>query len=103
LAGNANNTAVDKLYYREGTTSGWRTWLSIPFENRANTFTQVNTFSNQVIISYTTDAKLTEASGALLIGTTSGEHIAIDTNEIMAKATASTANTLYLNNEGGLV
>ena len=103
LAGNANNAAADKLYYREGTTSGWRTWLSIPFENRANTFTQVNTFTNQVVISYANDVGVGGKSGVLLIGPPTGEHIAIDGNEIMSKASETTTRTLHINQDGGKV
>lgn len=44
----------------------------------------------------------TANTGYLLIGDPSGYHIAIDDNEIMAKASGTTIGTLYIQNEGGL-
>jgi hypothetical protein len=49
------------------------------------------------------DVSLVAGSGRLQIGNKAGEHIAIDENEIMAKSNGTTAATLYLNNDGGLV
>jgi hypothetical protein len=48
LAGNAHTTIENKLYYREGVgaaASSWGDWLSVAFENRANTFTKANAFN----------------------------------------------------------
>lgn len=41
-------------------------------------------------------------SGSLVIGSKTGQNLAVDANEIMARNN-SAASTLYLNNEGGLV
>ena len=51
LSGGASTAASNKLYYREGVGSSWGTWYSIPFENRANTFTSLNKFTGNVEIS----------------------------------------------------
>ena len=104
--GNAHELAFTgngNLYHRHGATTAWNGWNRIPMCGTANTFSGTNTFSGQVIISNTTDAALSSASGALRIGAITGEHMAIDGNEIMAKTSASATGTLYLNNEGGLV
>lgn len=70
----------------------------------AKTFSGLTTINNRVIIGNSNDVVAgTANTGALIIGSTSGEHIAIDANEIMAKASGTTASTLYLNNEGGKV
>ncbi|MCI5117150.1 MAG: tail fiber domain-containing protein [Candidatus Electrothrix sp. LOE1_4_5] len=42
-----------------------------------------------------------EEGGALLLGDSKGVHLALDTNEIMAKKDENTAGTLYLQNNGG--
>ncbi len=48
------------------------------------------------------DADLDAVSGALITGGDgTGTHLAFDTNEIMAKSDATTAGTLYLQNDGG--
>lgn len=47
------------------------------------------------------DAELA-SGGTLVIGTTTGTNLAMDSNEIMARNNSS-ASTLYLNNNGGLV
>ena len=57
----------------------------------------------QVIIESTGDAAVGSASGILRIGAIAGSHLAIDGNEIMAKSDATTAGTLYLQNDGGKV
>lgn len=52
----------------------------------------------------TDDVDLSGVSGALITGGDgTGQHIAFDTNEIQSKSDATTAATLYLNNEGGNV
>jgi hypothetical protein len=68
------------------------------------TFAGKKTFSGVTIFSNTTDAEAsTSGSGVVLIGDISGTHLALDGNEIMAKASATTTSTLYLNNNGGVV
>lgn len=70
----------------------------------AQTFAGNKTFSGQVYLTNTSDASSsTGNSGALIIGNASGEHLAIDGNEIMAKSNGTTTGTLYLNNEGGAI
>lgn len=51
-----------------------------------------------------TDASATADNGPpLIIGSRTGGHLELDSNEIMAKSSSTTASTLYLNNEGGAV
>lgn len=64
----------------------------------ADTF---NTFKNQIYLNLDEDVGLNQ-NGSLIIGTKTGANLAFDANEIMARNN-STATTLYLNNEGGLV
>ncbi|MDU9050632.1 MAG: tail fiber domain-containing protein [Candidatus Electrothrix sp. Rat3] len=53
-------------------------------------------------IKTTSDVSLgKEEGGALILGDSKGEHLAMDNNEIMAKKDATTAGTLYLQNNGG--
>lgn len=62
------------------------------------------TMTGKLIINNTNDIIVgTTNTGALLIGPPTGAHIALDQNEIMAKNSGTTAGTLFLNNEGGLV
>ncbi len=60
------------------------------------------TFTGRVYIKNTSDAALATAdAGALVIGDKAGEHIIIDSNEIMAKATGTTARKLLFQWDGG--
>ena len=60
------------------------------------------TLPGQLILSKTTDVNASASSEcALVIGTKTGEHLALDTNEIMAKASATTVGPLNLNYNGG--
>jgi hypothetical protein len=50
-----------------------------------------------------TDAEAgTANSGFFIIGSSTGEHLAFDNNEIMAKGSGTTSNTLYFQNDGGI-
>lgn len=84
------------------------TWLS----NNASTVrsnigavnTAGDTITGTLILSRTTDASGTaDNKPALIIGSSSGEHIEADANEIMAKSSETTTSTLYLNSDGGQV
>lgn len=60
------------------------------------------TFGGSLILSNTTDISGTEEKDcALKIGNVSGIHLEFDGNEIMAKASGTTTNNLYINGNGG--
>lgn len=62
------------------------------------------TVTGTLTLSKTTDAEATtDNSPALIIGSKTGQHLEFDGNELMAKASATTIGTLYINNNGGLV
>ena len=62
------------------------------------------TANNTLHLTNTTDASASSDNNvALIIGDRAGTHIIMDGNELMAKADGSTAGSLYLNNDGGLV
>jgi hypothetical protein len=67
-------------------------------------FTSDVSLDGTLHLTKTTDAAAaSDANVALIIGSRTGEHLIFDANEIMAKSNGTTASTLYLNNEGGLV
>jgi len=61
------------------------------------TWTEAHNFSNA------DDVDLSDVSGAVQIGDTSGQHIAVDGNEIMSKSDPTTAGALNLQVDGGTV
>lgn len=62
------------------------------------------TTSAPLHLTRTTDASGTaDNNPALTIGPTSGAHLEFDNNEIMAKASGTTTDTLYINKDGGNV
>jgi hypothetical protein len=68
---------------------------------RLNNNTEI---TGTLYLTRTTDAEGTaDNKPALIIGTLSGAHLEFDGNEIMAKATATTTSTLYINSNGGTV
>ena len=70
----------------------------------AGTFPDAYTFAGRLTLTNLNDVNLSGVSGVLIIG---GDgtftHIAIDSNEIMAKSSATTASTLFLQADGGHV
>lgn len=67
--------------------------------NYSGTITALN-----LRLTSTTDASGTADNGpALIIGSRTGQHLEIDTNEIMSKKTGTTVDTLYLNANGGVI
>ena len=73
--------------------------------NTAQTISGAKTFSQPVYINNNGDAQGTSDTtntAPLVIGTKTGAHLELDGNELMAKATASTVGTLYINNNGGV-
>lgn len=74
---------------------------SYTFECKADGFA---TWAGKLHLTSTADVQgTTTAEGALIIGPTSGAHLGFDNNELMAKASANTCGTLYINSNGGLV
>ena len=62
------------------------------------------TVTGTLILSNTTDASGTsDTNPALKIGNVTGQHLELDTNELMSKASATTVGPLYINNDGGTV
>ncbi len=60
--------------------------------------------SSRGIFTCTSDAAAASANAvALITGNPAGVHLEYDNNEIMAKSNGTTASTLYLNNDDGLV
>lgn len=68
----------------------------------AQTFAGAKTFTGVMYVNNTTDAAGNSDNGGLIVGNKTGENIAIDGNEIMARNNKA-ASTLYINNDGGLV
>ena len=78
----------------------------VSIEGHSHTYLPLSggTVSGQVILSKTTDISAAVATdGALVIGNKTGKHLAVGNNRIIAKASSTTADTLSLNYDGGLV
>ena len=70
--------------------------------NTTQTIAGNKTFTGRVYIKNSSDAALgTADGGALVIGDKAGEHIIIDSNEIMGKATGTTSRELLFQWDGG--
>ena len=83
----------------------WRDMLQLDYSTGWATFRGGATIPGTLILTKTNDASPTSNNAPALIvgGTASDPHIEIDSNEIMAKGSATTTTTLYLNNGGGSV
>lgn len=79
------------------------------YENGTSLSNKYLALTGGTVTGTTTFSRTTDASGtadnkpALIIGSATGTHLELDGNELMAKASATTTTTLYLNNEGGTV
>lgn len=70
--------------------------------NAAQTIAGNKTFTGRVYIKNSSDAAIgTADAGALVIGDKAGEHIIIDSNEIMGKANGTTSRELLFQWDGG--
>lgn len=70
--------------------------------NAAQTIAGNKTFTGRIYIKNSSDAALgTADAGALVIGDKAGEHIIIDSNEIMGKANGTTTRKLLFQWDGG--
>ncbi len=85
----------------------WNNCINFQFgydEIDSNNIIPFGWFSGSLNLSRTVDASaIADNRPALLIGNRTGIHLELDDNEIIAKATATSASDLYLNNEGGKV
>ena len=90
FSNSANNTTE---------TAGVKKNSGITYNPSTNIFTV-----SKIVASATTDASGTaDNQPALRIGNISGQHLELDPNEIMAKASATTTNSLFINTDGGNV
>lgn len=86
--------------------NGASNFLGVTSFNRVVTFNDDINFSSSStlnLLNVTAAAHTSYTSPALVIGTSSGAHLEIDNTGILAKATASTLSTLYLNRYGSVV
>lgn len=61
------------------------------------------TYTSQVTLKFADDAGGANNSGTLVIGNSTGRQVALDDNEIQARAANGGPSTLYMQNAGGLV
>lgn len=61
------------------------------------------TYTTQVTLKFADDVGVANNSGTLVIGNATGRQIALDDNELQARAANGGPSTLYLQNAGGLV
>ena len=59
------------------------------------------TVTGQLIVSGGSNVNLTANAGKLILGSTTGDHMALDDNQIQVKSNGTTASALYLNVDGG--
>ena len=94
--GNANAGTLAIARGGTGATTAAAAWT--------NLVRQGGEITGQLILSRTTGVDMGASSeGALVIGNKTGAHLAFDGNKIMAKASATTSNSIWLNPGGGLV
>ena len=94
--GNANAGTLAIARGGTGATTAAVAWV--------NLVRQGGEITGQLVLSRTTGVDMGASSeGALVIGNKTGVHLALDGNKIMAKASATTSNSIWLNPGGGLV
>ncbi len=111
--GDDDNASV--IFCRNGTTTTeyafGKTWFDVLsadthlykgfYVEGTSEFRSSATIKGSLYINHILDTSSNTNTGSLIIGDKDGLNIAFDNNEIMAR-NASTASTLYINNDGGL-
>lgn len=88
---------LNTLYANDLTVGGTTTFSTLDVTGAA-------TIAGTLTLSKTQDAAGTsDNKPALIVGNPTGVHLELDTNEIMAKASATTTGALTINNDGGSV
>lgn len=91
--------------YKHSSSVNWTEWANIASQNKSNKFTKANTFTATTTFSKTQDASGTANNSPALIvgGTSTTQHLELDSNEIMSKSDGTTPAALCLNQDGGAV
>lgn len=106
-----NFTGTEGLWHRSYRNGVMGSWIKVLDSNNYTTTTDTryvkksgDTMTGTLYINCTSDVAATSYTPpGLVIGVNTGEHLELDGNEIMAKASKTAAATLHLNAEGGLV
>ena len=116
---NINNTTGPLIGIRGNLANqGWTAWFTLATVSSnvasatklqtartiwGQSFDGTGNITGQLNITTVNNVALTNGTGSLTIGPMSNVHIAIDNNDIQAKANGTTASILYLNDYGGSV